>query len=237
MDARRSAADTGATPNAIRNPTMLRLSLLLALLALGSTAHAEPEPAEFAGLLTGHNALRAPLGLAPLGWSSANAASAQAWAAQLAAQGCALRYSSDPARRETTGENLLKAWSTTAYDGYKRTPAAVVERWSSEGLYYNHAQHRCQAPQGRQCGQYLQMIWETTTELGCGRARCADGEIWVCHYTPRGNQEGVKPYGNPPPQPVAPPEVFGCSIDDAMPGPQATPVLSSPHLIPVPPPQ
>lgn len=216
---------------------MLRLSLLLILFALGPSAHADAEPPEYGGMLAGHNSLRSQLGLPPLRWSTANADSAQAWASELATQGCALRYSSDPARRETTGENLLKAWSTTAYDGFKRSPAAVVERWSSEGLYYRHAEQRCQAPQGRQCGQYLQMIWETTTELGCGRARCADGEVWVCHYTPRGNQEGLKPYGNPPPEPMAPPEVLGCAIDDAMTVQQATPVLSSPHLIPVPPPQ
>ena len=212
---------------------MLRPTLLLLASLLGSTAAADPEPADYAGLLAGHNALRAQVGVPPLGWSDANAASAQAWASQLASEGCPLRYSSDPARRESTGENLLKAWSTTAYDGWKRSPAAVVERWSSEGLYYDHAEHRCKAPQGRQCGQYLQMIWETSTEVGCGRARCAGGEVWVCHYTPRGNQDGLKPYGNPPPEPVPPPEVLGCSVDDAMPA--ATPALSSPHLIPVPP--
>ncbi|TAM28367.1 MAG: hypothetical protein EPN60_07190, partial [Nevskiaceae bacterium] len=209
---------------------MLRFLLALSLL-FATTVRAQTEPEEYRGMLAGHNTLRAKLGIAPLAWSAERAVGAQAWASQLAAQGCALRYSSDPSRRETTGENLLKAWSTTAYDGFKRTPAAVVERWSSEGLYYNHAEQRCQAPEGRQCGQYLQMIWETTTELGCGRARCADGEIWVCHYTPRGNQEGLKPYGNPPPEPVAPPEVLGCAIEDAMPA--ASPALSSPHLIPV----
>lgn len=213
---------------------MFRSLLLLVLMALGQAVHADSEPPEYNGLLVGHNALRAQVGVLPLAWSDANAVSAQAWAQQLAAQGCPLRYSSDPSRRETTGENLLKAFSSSRYDGWKRTPAAVVERWSSEGLYYDHASQRCQAPQGRQCGQYLQMIWETTTAVGCGRARCADSEVWVCHYTPRGNQDGLKPYGNPPPEPVAPPEVLGCSIDDAMPAEPASRVLSSPHLIPVP---
>ena len=215
---------------------MLRTALPLLLASLLSLpAHADAEPADFAGTVAAHNALRAQVGTPPLQWSDANARSAQAWASQLASEGCPLRYSTDAARRETTGENLLQAFSTTPYEGWKRTPAAVVERWSSEGLYYNHGTQRCQAPQGRQCGQYLQMIWETTTEVGCGRARCDTREIWVCHYTPRGNQEGLKPYGNPPPEPVAPPEVLGCSADDAMPAEQASPVLSSPHLIPVPP--
>lgn len=214
---------------------MFRTTLLLLAVLSGAPALADTEPADYAGLLAGHNALRQPIGVPPLGWSDANARSAQAWADQLASEGCPLRYSTDMARRETTGENLLQAWSNGPYDGWKRSPAAVVERWSSEGLYYDHATQRCNAPQGRQCGQYLQMIWETTTAVGCGRARCESREVWVCHYTPRGNQEGLKPYGNPPPQPVAPPEVLGCSIDDAMPAEQATPVLSSPHLIPVPP--
>lgn len=212
---------------------MSRPVLLLSVLLLASPVSAAPEPADYAGLVAGHNALRAQVGVPPLAWSGDAARSAQAWADQLASEGCPLRYSSDMARRETTGENLLQAWGSTPYEGWKRTPAAVVERWSSEGLYYDHASHRCNAPQGRQCGQYLQMIWETTTAVGCGRARCETREVWVCHYTPRGNQEGLKPYGNPPPAPVEPPEVLGCSIDDAMPA--ASPVLESPHLIPAPP--
>lgn len=211
---------------------MRRLPILLSLLlALALPAAADPEPPEFEGLVAGHNQLRAQVGTPPLAWSETNASSAQRWAEQLAREDCGLRYSTDMARRETTGENLYQAWGSSPYEGWKRSPAELVARWSAEGLYYDHASQRCNAPQGRQCGQYLQMIWETTTAVGCGRARCPSREVWVCHYTPRGNQEGLKPYGNPPPEPVAPPEVLGCFVEEATPA--ASPVLSSPHLIPV----
>lgn len=200
--------------------------ILLALFTI--VARADDEPADYRGLLTSHNALRAQVGTAPLSWSNAAAAQAQAWAEQLATEGCEMRYNPDPVRREKLGENILKAFSPQPYEGYKRTAATVVERWSSEGLYYDHTSHTCKAPLGRQCGQYLQMIWSTTEVVGCGRARCPNAEIWVCEYTPRGNQEGVKPYGNPPAAPVLPPVVQGCSVDDAMP---AAPVYTPPPFI------
>lgn len=171
------------------------------------------EPAAFAGMLDAHNALRSEVGVPPLRWSEIAAGQAQVWARQLAAEGCPLRYNPDPHRRELYGENILKAWAQQPYDGYRRSPTEVVQRWSEEASYYDHATHTCKAPAGRQCGQYLQMIWETTEVMGCAQARCPTAEVWVCNYTPRGGQENLKPYGNPPPEP--PPvvvEAFSCSI-------------------------
>lgn len=223
----------------IARPLPVVLLALLTALAPRLPA-ADAEPAEFAGMVAAHNALRARVGTPALAWSANAAQQAQSWAEQLAREDCALRYNPDPARRERYGENILKGYSAEPYDGYKRSPASVVERWTSEGLYYDHQAQLCSPPQGRQCGQYLQMIWETTQVLGCGRARCARGEIWVCDYTPRGGQEGMKPYGNPPPvsEPLATDEVQGCSADTLMPeASPAPPGFSLPPSIatPVPP--
>ncbi|HEY0973894.1 MAG TPA: CAP domain-containing protein [Solimonas sp.] len=186
---------------------MKRLLLLLALVA--PAAFANTQPADYAGMLEGHNALRVALKLPPLRWSTTAAQQAQSWADRLAAEGCALRYNPDDRRRELYGENILKAWSQQPYQGWRRTPADVVQRWQEEARYYDHATHTCRAPAGKQCGQYLQMIWETTEVMGCGRARCSTSEVWVCNYTPRGNQEDLKPYGNPPPPPPAPEVAVG----------------------------
>lgn len=170
--------------------------LLLALIAL--PLHADEEPADFAGMLDAHNSARAAAGVAPLAWSGALAAEAQQWANRLVSENCALRYDPDPQRRETTGQNLFRAYGGSPYQGYKRSPADAAARWLREREQYDHGSHRCKVSLGSQCGAYLQMIWETTTALGCSRARCEQAEVWVCHYAPRGGQEGLRPYGNPP---------------------------------------
>lgn len=187
----------------------------LALLLLALTAlplHADEASSGFAGIVAAHNAARSVVRVPPLAWSDALAAEAQQWANQLTREDCKLRYDPDPQRRETTGQNLFRAFGSAPYEGYKRTPAEAAERWLREGQQYDHNTHRCKPGLGSQCGAYLQMIWETTTDIGCGRARCAAAEVWVCHYTPRGGQEDLKPYGNPPQASIAPqaPPVQSC---------------------------
>lgn len=178
----------------------LNLSLLALLLsALASLPlRADEEPAAFSGMLSAHNAARSAVGVAPLLWSNTLASEAQQWANRLASEGCQLRYDPDPTRRETTGQNLFRAYGSAPYTGTKRTPAEVAARWVREGQQYDHATHRCRDKLGSQCGAYLQVIWETTTALGCAVARCEAAEVWACHYAPRGGQADLKPYGNAP---------------------------------------
>jgi len=176
----------------------MRLIPLLLFVFAALPLHADEVPADFAGALQAHNTARRAVGVAPLLWSNALAAEAQQWANQLAAEDCKLRYDPDPQRRETTGQNLFRAYGPAPYEGYKRSAAEAAERWVREGQHYDHATHRCKPGLGSQCGAYLQVIWEATTEMGCAAARCPAAEVWACHYTPRGGQEGLKPYGNPP---------------------------------------
>lgn len=178
--------------------TCLNLIALLFLLPAALPLQAQGEPARFGGMIAAHNAARSSVGVAPLAWSDALAAGAQQWADQLAGEDCKLRYDPDPARRESTGQNLFRAYGSAPYPGYKRTPVEAAARWVREGQQYDHASHRCRDRLGSQCGAYLQVIWEKTTALGCGQARCAAAEVWVCHYAPRGGQDDLKPYGNLP---------------------------------------
>ncbi len=200
----------------------MRLIVVLLLALSTLPLRAQDAPADFTALLQAHNAARSALGIAPLQWSAALADEAQQWAGLLQRESCALRYDPDPARREKTGQNLFRAFGSTPYEGYRRTSAEAAARWLREGEKYDHATHRCQPGLGSQCGAYLQMIWDTTTALGCGRARCERAEVWVCHYSPRGGQDDLKPYGNTPQQtPVAEPApVLHCSAQGPTPAEQ-----------------
>lgn len=147
---------------------------------------ARAEPAFFRGMVEAHNALRLPLGLPAMSWSTLAARQAQGWANQLAAQGCPARYNPDPLRRERYGENVLRAFAPTEYQGVLRTPEQVVARWAADGRDYDPATQTCRNPGGTRCGQYLAIIDPGAEALGCGYARCPDAEVWVCNYAPRG---------------------------------------------------
>lgn len=130
-----------------------------------------------------HNYWRASLGIPPLTWSDEVAQYAQAWANELAASSCKLNHR----RNGKYGENLF--WAS----GMKITPAFVTDDWASEREHFDHKTQTC--ANGEVCGHYTQQIWEETTKIGCGMAKCSNGaEIWVCNYDPAGNYVGEKVY-------------------------------------------
>jgi hypothetical protein len=94
----------------------------------------------------------------------------------------------------TWGENVFSYWRGGAYEGWRKTPEYVVDRWTSEGQWYDHETNTCNAPKGSVCGHFTQVISTYTTHVGCGRARCKSAEVWVCNYAPPGNYKGVPPY-------------------------------------------
>ncbi|GAA5783895.1 CAP domain-containing protein [Chitiniphilus shinanonensis] len=167
----------------------------------GPTPAPTPAPVPDAladALLAQHNAVRRNenAGLPDLKWSASLADFAQAWAEHLARDNsCGLTHRSGDERKlngSTTGENLFAGWVSVAYDGYRWNAADVVGSWAAEKADYDLASNSCAT--GKACGHYTQIIWKTTTEVGCGRARCGQGEVWVCNYLPAGNFVGSKPY-------------------------------------------
>ncbi|WP_228055340.1 pathogenesis-related family 1 protein [Lusitaniella coriacea] len=132
-------------------------------------------------MLAAHNQLRANVNVAPLRWSPQLASYAQEWAEKL------LREDKFEHRSNSSyGENLAFA------GGQQFSPQRVVEMWGSEARDYNYATNRCAT--GKVCGHYTQIVWQNTTEVGCGMARGNNKEIWVCNYNPPGNFRGQKPY-------------------------------------------
>ena len=155
----------------------------------GGGGGVDVEPTGVAGITAAHNAARAAVSPAPatpippLAWSSAVAATAEAWAS-----GCEFVHNPNSGY----GENIY-ATSGSA------TPADVVADWVAEKSGYDYATNSCSKST---CGHYTQVVWAKTTKLGCGVANCTTGspfgtgawQLWVCDYDPPGNYSGEKPY-------------------------------------------
>ena len=132
-------------------------------------------------IITAHNKWRAKVKVGDIQWSDELAAEAQKWADYLAKKGCKMKHSNS-----SNGENIF--WSN-----YESTPDEVVNDWASEIKYYRGG--KIKSSKVHIYGHYTQVVWSNTKYVGCGRAKCKNGEeIWVCTYSPRGNYIGEKPY-------------------------------------------
>jgi pathogenesis-related protein 1 len=135
-------------------------------------------------MLQAHNAWRRMVNVRPLHWSADLARRAQAHAEYLASGGCRVEHSR---LLRDIGENLF------AINIGDMVPAEIVNSWAAEGAYYDREGNRCAS--GKRCGHYTQIVWQGTTEVGCGVAPCATrGQVWACNYRPGGNVEGQRPY-------------------------------------------
>ena len=153
---------------------------------------ASPYPAEARGdrlligaMLAGHNGERARYGLAALTWDAALASAAESYARQMAASGV-LRHDTTPGRRKTMGENLFRGTKGAyRYD-------AMVGFWLAERRYFRPGIFPNVTTSGNwaDVGHYTQMIWPTTTRVGCGVASNARHDYLVCRYSPPGNKDG-----------------------------------------------
>ncbi|XP_007662508.2 C-type lectin domain family 18 member A-like [Ornithorhynchus anatinus] len=65
----------------------------------------------------------------------------------------------------------------------------VVMLWFGEGRLYSHSTAQC--ANNATCSHYTQLVWATSSQLGCGRHKCAEGsremDLFVCAYFPGGN--------------------------------------------------
>jgi pathogenesis-related protein 1 len=174
-----------------------QLFLVVAIMgSLTATAYAATDltATEQTEAVTAHNNWRTKVATPAIKWSSTLADTAQAWANSLkTTQGC------KPVHSGATGlgENLFWASALKYSDGTSKvqviTPTQATDAWGNESKDYTYATNTCAT--GKVCGHYTQVVWKATTEVGCGKAVCADNtQIWVCNYTPAGNVVGQKPY-------------------------------------------
>lgn len=162
-------------------------------LAVGSSAPSVAASYSFASefpnrILAAHNAVRAQAGVGPLAWDPALGNSAAAYAQRMAFTGVFAH--SDRSARRGTGENL---WMGTHGAFSIET---MVGNWASEGRMFRPGLFPAVSRTGRwsDVGHYTQMVWPTTTRVGCALATTVRGDYLVCHYSPAGNVDG-RPVG------------------------------------------
>lgn len=117
-------------------------------------------------------------------WDTAAAAQAQTYAAQ-----GVYAHSSATTRQvggKQCGENLAAATTGTV------TEADAVKLWYDE--LCNTSPLGCQQQFSSNTGHYTQVVWSSSTALGCGKgsttASGATQDMWVCWYCPSGNVGG-----------------------------------------------
>ncbi|MFL6829946.1 MAG: CAP domain-containing protein [Sphingomicrobium sp.] len=141
-----------------------------------------------ARILAAHNAVRVRAGVAPLVWDPALGNSAAAYARQMAFSGV-FAHSNRSARRGV-GENLWMG--TQGAFSLER----MVSDWASEQRMFRAGVFPAVSRTGswEQVGHYTQIVWPTTTRVGCALASNGRSDYLVCHYSPAGNIDG-RPVG------------------------------------------
>lgn len=169
-----------------------------------------------------HNALRSEYGATPLRWNTVLAENAQIYANRLAQTGQRVHASRDG--RGTERENISQGmigWNANQ----------LMRNWLDERRYFAPGTFPNVSTTGNwyRIGHYSQMIWPTTTDIGCGMATGSGFSWLVCRYDPGGNKDG-KLVGVPP---IAIAQAPVININNAAPAsprpPQGVPISTAPN--------
>ncbi|XP_073999973.1 salivary antigen-5-like [Rhodnius prolixus] len=128
-----------------------------------------------------------------LTWSSDAALQAKAWAS-----GCDFMHNSPKTKKtnKPMGQNIYMKSSTekgTLESSFKKYIPEMVKGWYDEVKLYNYGD-----PFSAATGHYTQIVWKSTTKVGCGYSYYEDNGWYtgylVCNYSPAGNWYGQPPY-------------------------------------------
>lgn len=159
----------------------LALALAAAAPAIGQAPALDPISLR---LLAAHNAERARVGVPPLAWDPALAASAASYGPVLAALGRIQHSPKDmrPGQRENLWMGTRGAYS----------PEQMVSTWTGERRFFRPGIFPNVSTTGNwlDVSHYTTLIWPTTTRVGCAIHRTPDWEFLICRYSPPGNIDG-----------------------------------------------
>jgi hypothetical protein len=173
---------------------MLALALMIASPAMAATRPSPnwPAPADRGetllrrAVLNAHNEARRQFGVPAVAWSNELAAAAREHAQSMAATGI-YRHDQTPGRRKKSGENLWRG--QRGLFSYDVMVGVMVEeaRHFRPGTFPNVSR----TGDWSQVAHYTQIIWPTTTEVGCALASSTTTDYFVCRYAPTGNKDGT----------------------------------------------
>lgn len=144
----------------------------------------KPDDVRMIEIYKQHNIARAEYGSGPLVWDPLLAQGAAGYASQLTTLG---RVHAPRAGRKDIRENLLQSLRG------QRSPIQMVGVWTAERQYFKPGIFPDVSTTGdwSKVGHYTQMIWPTTTSIGCAIHSDAKYDWTVCRYSPPGNRDGT----------------------------------------------
>ncbi|HET9335111.1 MAG TPA: CAP domain-containing protein, partial [Sphingomicrobium sp.] len=92
-----------------------------------------------------------------------------------------------PGRRKKQGENLWRG--QRGLFSYDVMVGVMIEeaRHFRPGVFPNNSSNG----DWHAVAHYTQIVWPTTTEVGCAVASSATTDYFVCRYAPTGNKDGL----------------------------------------------
>jgi hypothetical protein len=137
-----------------------------------------------ARILMAHNEARAEVGAPPLQWDPGLAQAAASYGPALSRLGRLIH--SPRTGRENQRENL---WM--GQQGRFR-PDEMVAAWTDEKRQFAPGQfpNVSRTANWVDVAHYTQMIWKTTTHVGCAIYRDGGWDYLICRYSPPGNRDG-----------------------------------------------
>jgi hypothetical protein len=138
-------------------------------------------------VLDAHNQARGRFGVAPLEWSDELAGDAMVHAQYMARTGI---YGHDrtPGRRKKAGENLWRG--PRGLFSYETMVGVMLEeaRHFRAGVFPNISR----TGEWTDVAHFTQIVWPTTTSVGCALASSPTTDYFVCRYSPTGNKDGYQ---------------------------------------------
>jgi uncharacterized protein YkwD len=173
---------------------LIALALIAAVPAAAATLPNPnwPKPADRGdtqlrgAVLNLHNQARRQFGVAPVAWNDVLAAEAMRHAQYMAQTGI-YRHDNTPGRRKKMGENLWRG--QRGQFSYEAMVGVMIgeARHFRPGTFPNNSR----TGSWNDVAHYTQVVWPTTTEVGCALASSVTTDYFVCRYSPTGNKDGV----------------------------------------------
>lgn len=177
----------------------MKRAFVLAMLIASSASAATlpnprwPAPAERGeallreSVLGAHNQARSRFGVPALAWSDELAAGAMAHAQFMARTGI-FGHDRTPGRRKTSGENIWRG--SRGVFAYEVMVGVMIEeqRHFRPGVFPNISR----TGQWHDVAHFTQIVWPTTTAVGCALASGPANDYFVCRYAPSGNKDGYQ---------------------------------------------